>query len=172
MAQAFSPTSPSRISGTPILKRLSRWSLLLTTTTGLVATLVPITAASSHAIAIKDAGQLQDGIHVFGEQPLPEQLGTTYMVVEINGSEVVGGFYQPSSSFDCFSGRIEGGEMALTITDSYSQATHPYTLALQTPEPVASGTSQAQSVVPAGLQAVSEMTDIDRQVLQTCLSQF
>ncbi|RZM79007.1 hypothetical protein [Leptolyngbya iicbica] len=132
--------------------------------TGSLAWMAETTAASA------TPSPLADGIYVFGESPTAHQLGTTYMVMEVAGQDVSGGFYQPASSFDCFYGEATGTYMTLTVIDSYAQEEHSLAMPLENSTVVASETSVANTWVPAGFHRLTEVTATDRQVLQTCTS--
>ncbi|HEY9887282.1 MAG TPA: hypothetical protein V6D02_02715 [Candidatus Obscuribacterales bacterium] len=117
-----------------------------------------------------EPSRLAEGVHVFGESATPNVLGTTYMVVNVTGAEVVGGFYQPSSSYDCFSGELVGNEMALTVAANFEQPAYPFTLALETMETVAAQGIPASQLVPSGFQALATPSATDQAVLQACQS--
>ena len=112
---------------------------------------------------------LGEGTHVFGESPKAGQIGATYMVISVQSHQVVGAFYQPSSSFDCFHGQVTGDELSLTVVDSYSQASHPYTLALDSTSQVASQTGIVSASVPRGFHTV-ESSALDQDILAVCQS--
>ncbi|MDB9526633.1 hypothetical protein PN498_11575 [Oscillatoria sp. CS-180] len=140
---------------------------------GLLVGILPFASATATASThnVSDFN-LADGVYVFGESAEPEQIGTTYMVMEVQNGDVVGGFYQPFSSFDCFQGAVAGNELALTVADSYDQATHPYSLALESRSQVAAQGGAVDALAPAGFQLLSELTDTDREVLNTCQTVF
>ena len=77
-----------------------------------------------------------DGVYLYGQSPQPNTIGSEYLVFEVNQGQVIGGFYMPSSSFDCFYGSVEAQKLALTVVDSYEQTPHPYAVALQSESPV------------------------------------
>lgn len=110
---------------------------------------------------------LDDGEYVYGSVPEANQLGETYMVFEANGDRIVGGFYMPSSSFDCFEGRLEENQLALNIQDSYSEQTYGFNLAIRRDTLVAAGEGTANANIP-GFQPLDGLTATDEQVLETC----
>ncbi|NEQ43650.1 MAG: hypothetical protein F6K00_08860 [Leptolyngbya sp. SIOISBB] len=124
-------------------------------------TAAPVTANPSQS-------NVPNGVYVFGESPTAGQLGTTYMVMQVSADRVTGGFYQPSSSFDCFHGEITGTEMALTVIDSYAQTAHPFALALESGTAVASSEAIAGEWVPSGFYSLPELSATDHEVLQMC----
>lgn len=124
--------------------------------------------AANPVAASEPREKLTDGVYVFGESPTAGQIGTTYMVMQVDDNRVSGGFYQPSSSFDCFYGEIADSEMALTVVDSYAQTEHPFALALESQTSVASQTAIAGEWVPSGFHPIADVSTTDREVLQTC----
>ncbi len=73
---------------------------------------------------------LTDGIHLFGRAQVPEQLQTEYLIFKMNRSQVIGAFFMPSSSFDCFAGTLEAGKLNLTVVESYEQQSYEHSVNL------------------------------------------
>lgn len=115
------------------------------------------------------ASPLEDGMYLYGQSPEPEQLGAGYMVFEATDGQVVGAFYMPRSSFDCFYGEIEADQLALTVIDSYEQTLHPYAVALETPDPVAmAGSDTIAPMNLEGFHRIDTISDNDQRILSTC----
>jgi len=113
---------------------------------------------------------LPDGQYLYGQVPEPNQLGYGYMVFEVSNGQIQGGLYFPSSSFDCFSGRVQGDRLALTITNSYTQETYAYAMTIAAPTTVASeGATGTLPLEIDGFYRLEDLGDVDRQVLQTCV---
>ncbi|HEY9749052.1 MAG TPA: hypothetical protein V6C63_10255, partial [Allocoleopsis sp.] len=74
-------------------------------------------APSANTPVPGNASTLADGTYLYGEAPEPEQIGSAYMVFQVTKGKVIGAFYMPRSSFDCFSGRFEPGKLALDVVD-------------------------------------------------------
>lgn len=110
---------------------------------------------------------LTDGQHVYSSASEANQVGETYMVFEAEGNRVVGGFYMPSSSFDCFYGRLDENQLALNIQDSYSDEVYPFNLAVRRDTLVAEGGPTTNANIP-GFQPLGGLSDVDEQVLNTC----
>lgn len=114
-----------------------------------------------------------DGTYLYGQQPVPEQLATAYFVFEARSGDITGAFFMPSSSFDCVQGHIEGGEIVLTVTDSYSQDNYQYALALEMP---AADIAQQWGIVnlPPNISGFYSLPvrDSDRAVLATCQANY
>lgn len=133
---------------------------------------VGVTRSATAAETQADSTPLSDGVYAYGESNEAGQIGATYMVVEVQGGHAVGGFYQPSSSFDCFQGQVVGNELELVVTNSYEQTTHPYSLALESRGAVATQNSSVEQLVPSGFYRMGALSETDRSVLQTCQAQF
>ncbi len=79
---------------------------------------------------------LRDGIHLFGLARTPEQVQTEYLVFKMHRKQVVGAFFMPSSSFDCFSGKLEASQLKLTVVESYEQQSYDHTVNLNRYHPI------------------------------------
>ena len=114
--------------------------------------------------------RFQDGIYLYGESPEAHQLGQAYMVFEAQQGRLVGAFYLPRSSFDCFSGVIEGNQLALNIVDSYTQQTHQYAIRYFQPATYAtvSTVGVAQPITLEGFHQIVSISDNDRRMLNMC----
>ena len=113
---------------------------------------------------------LQDGTYLYGQSAEPEQVGSAYMIFDVAGQDILGAFYMPSSSFDCFQGSIQSDELALTIHDSYAQESFPFSVALVTnEEAIASeGTVTIPGKTIDGFQPIDGISDNDQRILATC----
>jgi hypothetical protein len=115
---------------------------------------------------------LQDGTYLYGQSSKAEQVGMAYLVFEVNRNKVVGAFYMPQSSFDCFHGNLKNNELALTIVNSYERTSYPYEVALKTE---AASASEVNPTVPTGLegyQPLNRLSDNDQRILSTCRANF
>lgn len=121
-----------------------------------------------------NASALADGTYLYGEAPEPEQIGSAYMVFQVTKGKVVGAFYMPRSSFDCFSGSFEPGKLALNVVDTYEKTTHPYAIALEQNSTVASS-SNKPAVTEIGLQGFQRLAKVsanDQRILGMCRANF
>lgn len=151
-----------------LVKQVEKPITGLLLTLGLAAVGVSGTPAYSSE-ATDQRVQIADGTYLYGQSPEPGKLGSEYLVFEVNQGQVVGGFYMPNSSFDCFYGSVEAEELALTVIDSYEQTAHPYAVALQTEGDVAlAGDETIAPVSLAGYHQIENLSDVDHQVLSTC----
>ncbi|MEB3280092.1 MAG: hypothetical protein VKK42_14355 [Lyngbya sp.] len=114
---------------------------------------------------------LANGIYLYGQSPQRDQLGQAYMVFEVNQGRMVGAFYMPHSSFDCFWGTPQGNRLALTVIDSYTTETHPYAIGFN-PSVVAASTSGGadQSVSLEGFYPIESVSQADLKILEVCQS--
>jgi hypothetical protein len=113
---------------------------------------------------------MSDGVYLYGQSPDPEQIGSAYMVFEVNQNRVVGAFYMPYSSFDCFNGEFQGEQLALNIVNSYEQTVYPYAVALISDTSVAS-TDPNEAIAPLGLEGyhrIDSLSENDQRILATC----
>lgn len=164
-------------SATPVERIVT--GLLLTL--ALIITAVTFPSAKADGASVPQKGKLQDELvassssvvessaktYLFGQSAEAEQVGATYMVFTMQGQQVVGAFYMPQSSFDCFQGEVVGEQLALNITNSYDQATYLYEVALASSAVVA-GTDAAAPFGLEGFYAIEILSETDRQVLSTC----
>jgi hypothetical protein len=115
---------------------------------------------------------LPDGVYLYGQAETPDQVGSAYMVFTVTDSRVVGAFYMPYSSFDCFHGEFQPDRLALNVVDSYDRSVHPYSVALDTSSPVAAANGAA---VPAGLEGfhqIQTVSENDQRILATCQADY
>lgn len=121
----------------------------------------------------QQAQPLEDGVYLYGQSSVANQIGTTYLVFEVKGNTVVGALYMPHSSFDCFNGTLQASQMALNVTNSYEKANYPYSVALQTEAISASAVNPAVSPVGlAGYRQIKRVDSSDRQILSTCKASY
>jgi hypothetical protein len=122
--------------------------------------------------AIPTSQSFQEGIYLFGEVPVRDQIGAAYFVLDVQDEAVVGGVYMPHSSFDCFQGELTGDRLNLEITNSYDLTTHAYSVALQTDGTMASAHANTVPVGLEGLHPIASVSDADLQILETCKADF
>lgn len=155
-------------------------------TAGLVVTAYPQvlaenTTAATHLPLPQSIGSLEpgilntqalaDGVYLYGQSPVPEQIGAAYMVFQVEQGQVQGAFYMPRSSFDCFYGSFQDNQLALTVVNSYEQTHYPYAIALERQDSVA--TIGNEAVAPIGLQGFHQLespSENDLRLLSTCQS--
>ena len=127
----------------------------------LLSSLTPLTVAADSLASTP----LLDGIYLYEQQAVTAQPGSIYMVFEVPGRRTVGGFYMPSSSFDCFSGDISSTSLDLMVIDSYEQTSHPYSLPVAPTFTAGPATTEFNI---EGFTSISDLSDVDQNVLETC----
>lgn len=113
--------------------------------------------------------QLPNGVYLFGEKPLPDQLQTAYMIFEARADQVVGAFYAPHSSFDCFRGTVQNTQLSLAITETYSQEEYAYNLNLE--DTAVAGPGGSEFAIE-GFHHIEAVSDNDLRMLDTCQTQY
>ncbi len=132
---------------------------------------IPLQSESTtEAIAsVETESTFENGVYLYGQSQEPDQIGSEYLVFEVRDHQIIGAFYMPHSSFDCFSGTIETEQLALTIVDSYEQQEYAYAIALE--ETAAIASTDSSSVIPVGLEGyvrLDQISENDQQMLSTC----
>jgi hypothetical protein len=117
---------------------------------------------------------LANGVYLYGESTEPEQIGSAYMVFQVKEGKVMGAFYMPRSSFDCFSGEFQGNKLALNVVDTYAQTVHPYAIALERTSTVASSNQNPalQGIGLEGFHRLNKVSDNDQRILGVCQASF
>jgi hypothetical protein len=116
---------------------------------------------------------LADGMYFMGSVPHVDALGEAYMVFEADGPSVVGAFFMPQSSFDCFQGTIENSELALSITNSYTQEAYTYEVALvSTGDAIASSSNPEVSFQLDGFFDLGAPRPAEQAILATCRANY
>lgn len=77
--------------------------------------LSPSQISQSRAITNRAIGQLSDGVYLYGQSSVPEQIGQEYMVFEVRNGRAIGAFYMPQSEFNCFAGTLQGQQLNVTL---------------------------------------------------------
>ncbi|MGR3276492.1 hypothetical protein ACSYAD_15395 [Acaryochloris marina NIES-2412] len=86
---------------------------------------------SNNAVAVSlPQSPLKDGVHLFGQAREPGKFQTEYLIFKTKRNRVIGAFFMPSSSFDCFAGNLQGGQLTLSILESYEQQTYEHSVNL------------------------------------------
>jgi hypothetical protein len=112
---------------------------------------------------------IADGLYFYGSAAQPDEIGHAYMVFAAQNSEIMGAIFMPQSSFDCFRGQISGDELALQITNSYTQETYDYPIALATvSDPVASVGTAEVPLQLEGFYDLGEPREADTEILAVC----
>lgn len=136
------------------------------------ATIPPQPLGQSYAPAVLNSSSTtafpNDGVYLYGQSTQPDQIGSSYAVMEIVDNQAIGAFYVPQSSFDCFYGSVGADNLALNVVSSYDQETHPYALTFQDSATVAAVRPVAAAVQLEGYHEISTVSQNDHQILGVC----
>ncbi|NJN39205.1 MAG: hypothetical protein HC790_11615 [Acaryochloridaceae cyanobacterium CSU_3_4] len=95
------------------------------------------TLRSQAAVAISLPNYpLKEGIHLFGQAQSPGQFQTEYILFKMHHNRVMGAFFMPSSSFDCFFGTVEAKKLKVSVMATYEQQTYNHTVNLNQYHPI------------------------------------
>jgi hypothetical protein len=123
---------------------------------------------------------LPDGTYLYGQSSEPQQIGKEYLVFQVSQGKVRGAMYLPSSEYSCFYGTLESKEMNLTVVNSYDQTGFSQAIARSQPSQIAAAGGQINlqnsydsityphTVKLEGYQPVSQISDNDKQLLNSC----
>jgi hypothetical protein len=114
---------------------------------------------------------LADGTYLFGESPSRDQIGATYAVLSVQSNQVKGAFYQPMSSFDCFSGQVLPDRLDVSVVNSYEQIAYPYEVALTADSALAAGEAASEYTLQ-GFHRIENLSAQDQEILATCQADF
>ncbi|MBE9077507.1 hypothetical protein IQ241_09380 [Romeria aff. gracilis LEGE 07310] len=113
---------------------------------------------------------LADGVYLYGQSQQPDQLGSAYLVFEVEQQQAVGAFYMPHSSFDCFSGQVRPNRLDLSVVSSYEQTVHSYSVAIETPATLVAGPAASEFTLVGFHSLQPDAQDYD--ILATCQADF
>ncbi len=116
---------------------------------------------------------IASGVYLFGDEPEAGKPGHEYMVFQVNGGEIVGGFYQPASEFSCFTGNVDSNSMNLSVADPYSGEVNDFRVPLYLSNQVAASEIILPFESALGLQGTYRIVNLDSEsqnVLETCRS--
>ncbi|MEL6157592.1 MAG: hypothetical protein AAGJ95_12510 [Cyanobacteria bacterium J06554_11] len=161
-----------------IRSRLMRKSLLVLAALGLMLPGVSIaqsfsrpTSKTADTAPARSSTALQDGTYLFGQSEQPNQMGAAYTVFSVRNGQTVGAFYQPHSSFDCFSGRIQPDRLVVNVVDSYEQTVYPYEIALTLSDSLIAGEA-AGAYTLEGFHRIDSLSPQDHEILAICEADF
>lgn len=104
---------------------------------------------STVAVSLRAQPSLRNGTYLYGSTQQPEQTQTEYFVFRVQNQQVVGAFYMPQSSFDCFRGDLKAKELELTVM-SYEQQAYKHTVNLN------------------AYHSITEVSNNDHRMIETC----
>lgn len=135
-----------------------------------IAMLVGITAGVTGLAEVASAQGtiIPEGEYVFSTAAEPGVFGEDYLVFEVQGDRAVGAFYWPQSEFECFTGAVEQGRLAVQVRNLYEGTVSQATIPLQTRTEVASSGAGVAPFGVDGMQRLSGLSDVDRNLLDQC----
>lgn len=145
--------------------QLAKASLLAFAALGIA--LPGMSSAQVSTAAAPDRTVMTDGVYLFGQSPNPDEMGATYAVLSVKDNQTTGAFYQPHSSFDCFSGEIAPDRLDVNVVDSYTQTTHPYAVAIALEDALVAGEA-AGAYTLEGFHRIENLSHQDHEILSTC----
>jgi hypothetical protein len=117
----------------------------------------------------------KDGIYLYGQSSIPNQLGQGYIVFKKHQGKVIGALYMPSSEFSCFQGTIaKSGELAMTVTSSPGETglTQVSTAGNIPRLYEEDAVTYAHSIALQDYYQLNSVSNHDRQILQSCSQDF
>lgn len=123
------------------------------------------------AIDAQKVAPVPTGVYVYGQSPRHGEIGSEYLVFQVNDNQVVGGIYLPRSAFHCFSGQVQPRSLSIVIVDSYDQASYPYRISFTT-ETAAAREAVDNALQLEGYYRLRSMTPVDQRVLATCQAEY
>ncbi|MGK7925767.1 MAG: hypothetical protein AB4290_11060 [Spirulina sp.] len=162
----------NKLDNNPIARSFAATLIALTVATPAIASEIIAQTSQPSEVTRNAPATLSEGIHFYGESANRDEIGKSYAILAVEAGQVTGAFYQPRSSFDCFRGTMPEGQLVLKITDSYTGETFPYAIAIEDTTLVASvGDLPTRQIGLAGFHPIDEISDRDRELLQTCQAQ-
>ncbi len=101
------------------------------------------------AVSLKAQPALRNGIYLYGSHQQPEQTQTEYFVFKVHNQQVIGAFYMPQSSFDCFRGDLKAKALELTVM-SYEQQAYKHSVNLN------------------AYHSIDQVSNNDHRMIETC----
>jgi hypothetical protein len=133
----------------------------------------PESDATEETAVPPESTPVSDGVYLYGQSREPEQLGQAYMVFELRSDRLLGAFYMPLSSFDCFYGNVEEQKLALTVVNSYDRTHHLYAIRIQDYPIAASGENPTPDMPRLeGFHPIPTVSDNDRRILGVCKENY
>jgi hypothetical protein len=136
------------------------------------------------AQAPNTSSSVADGTYLYGQTSQPGEIGKEYLVFEARRGKVVGAMYMPNSEFACFYGTLNAKQMNLMVANPYDQTAFSHTIAREQRSQVAAAGGQINlentydslsyphSVGLEGYQPINQVSDSDKQILNTCVSKY
>ncbi|MEM8639158.1 MAG: hypothetical protein AAGG51_10135 [Cyanobacteria bacterium P01_G01_bin.54] len=108
-----------------------------------------------------------NGLHFYGQATEANQLGSDYLLYEVQGEQVTGVIFQPQSEYACFQGNVTTDALELAIADPFDGTVYPYTIAFEHQTVQVAGTLH-NLVTLAGLNAIATVGESEQELLAQC----
>lgn len=132
---------------------------------------IKIAAVDAVPLPRPSGPRLSNGVYLYGESVDRDQSGRAYMVFQVEGNDVTGAVYWPQSSFNCFDGRFNQQQLALRVTETYSEEVYTHAIALAPETSLVASNSLTAAPVEMGLEgmhAIEDLTENDERILAAC----
>lgn len=139
--------------------------------TSLFATVLCGSGAATFAQDTQPTPQSNAGPYLYEEVAQPEQVGTTYVVMERHQNQWVGAIYQPNAEFDCFVGTLKPQGFALKLQTLMTEENFTHTLVVDPTVTVASRSETAIAPQLVGFETLPTLGEQDQRLLQVCRQQ-
>ncbi|MEM6835885.1 MAG: hypothetical protein AAF609_03435 [Cyanobacteria bacterium P01_C01_bin.120] len=148
-------------------------SLLWTTTVQATPNLVDSAIADATTSTVTSDSSIEDGLYFYGAVAEPDVPGAAYLVFQAQDTKLIGALFMPQSSFDCFQGQLTDRELALQITNSYTQEVYGYEIALiADDDPIATANYSAVNLQLDGFHNLGALRETEMAILSTCQADF
>lgn len=138
-------------------------------------TVIQLAMVSAVPLPRTSGSFLEDGVHFFGESSEREQLGSTYMIFEVEDSKVLGAVYAPHSAYSCFEGRFSNNQLALRVDDPYGDEVYLHEIALEQTAIIAASSELTSVEMQIGLEGMSPLHNIqapEQALLASCKAEL
>lgn len=166
---------PARLTALLTLSFMAVQSMTMAAQAMTRQTAIQLAMVSAVPLPRTSGNHLEDGIHFFGEASEREQLGSTYMIFEVQDAEVLGAVFSPHSSYSCFEGRFNNNQLALRVDDPYSDDVYLHEIALEQTAIIAASSELKSIDLQLGLEGMTALNDIQAQeqsLLASCKTEL
>jgi hypothetical protein len=102
------------------------------------------------AVSLPTRSYLPDGVYLYSNAQQTGETQKEYFVFRLQDKQVIGAFYMPNSSFDCFRGSLDDRQLNLKVMTSYEQEAYDYSVSLN------------------AYHALDQVSSTDQNMIKTC----
>jgi hypothetical protein len=102
------------------------------------------------AVSLPTRSYLPDGVYLYSNAQQAGETQKEYFVFRLQDKQVIGAFYMPDSSFDCFRGSLNDRQLNLKVITSYEQEAYDYSVSLN------------------AYHALDQVSSDDQNMIKTC----